>query len=743
MPDEEATASPTGIRAASSAADGRRAAGRHLAAVAALFLALAIVFTWPLATRPGSLMTAQPFGDPLLNAWSLAGGADRLPRGLSQFWTGLFYYPYRDTLAYSEHLLGITVFTAPVQWVSGNPILAFNLALIGSGVLAGVGTYLLARELTGRTDAALLAGVAFACSPYRVPQIYHLQVLMAGWIPVGMWALHRFFATGSRRALAGFTACFVLQAYSNGYFLYFMSIPVAIVSVHGLWRARGARWRQATALALSALAILAALAPIAAVYLRVKREQGLSRSLGSIVEFAPDIRAYGHISDRLWLWSGVLPVGRPEHELFPGLAIMLLTVVSLLAAARTSRSREAPSDRRLASITRLYAVILLAALVLSLGPSPSLFGWRLPLTGPYGWWMAVMPGLDGLRVPARLAVIVLVALAVLGAAGFAALTRRLGARGRWTAAAVAGAFIAAEGYAGPLAVERFPTPGMATDRAAYEWLARQAKGPMLELPVGGTAISVRHLYQTLVHRNRTVNGYSGYGSPLQDFIGGPPFGELERLDDALTMARTLGIRWLMVHPPLYRDPEQGEALVRGLRSARAHVARLETLAGVAVAELRSLQPSPPRLDPTWQELPPAEFTLAASHNVERLPLLVDGDRATRWLTGVRQQGGEWVEIRFTAPRDVARVRLEMDRRSQGDYPRGLAVEVSLDGEAWTTLFGGGILPLLGPSFATRPAWPAIDIALPPNEARLVRLRTLGQTRVWFWSIHELRVWQRR
>ena len=44
------------------------------------------------------------------------------------FWTGLFFYPYPDTLAYSEHLLGIAIFTAPVQWLTGNPILALNLA---------------------------------------------------------------------------------------------------------------------------------------------------------------------------------------------------------------------------------------------------------------------------------------------------------------------------------------------------------------------------------------------------------------------------------------------------------------------------------------------------------------------------------------------------------------------------------------------------------------------------------------
>ena len=712
--------------------------------IAAVFVGLAIVFTWPLATRPGSLMTAQPFGDPLLNAWILAWGADRLLHGLSGFWTGLFFYPYPDTVAYSEHLLGITVFTAPIQWLSGNPILAFNLALIGSAALAGLGAYLLARDVTGRPDAALLAGVAFACSPYRVPQIYHLQVLTAGWMPLGLWALHRFFATGSRRALAGFTICFVLQACSNGYFLYFMSVPAAIVAVHGLWRARGARLRRAVALGLSALTILAAIAPVAVVYLRVKREQGLSRSLGDIVQFSPDLAAYGHISDRLWLWGGILPAGLYERELFPGLIISVLAAVALVAAIRNRGAAGGPGDAASgSSLLRLYGLILAVALALSLGPRPSLFGWRLPVTGPYGWLMAVMPGLDGLRVPARLVMVVLVALAVLGAAGLALLTARLAPRLRWATAVLVAGGIAAEGYAGPLAVERFPSADMAADRASYEWLAAQPRGPMLELPVGETATSVRHLYRTLTHRNRIVNGYSGYGSALQGFVGGPPFTELARLDDALVMARALGIRWLMVHPPLYADPAQGDALVRALRSSRTHVARVESLAAASVAELRPLRPAGPQADPTWREVPSREIAASSSHNGERLSLLFDGDRDTRWFTGARQRGAEWIELRFPDVRDVARLRLEMGRRSRADYPRGLAVEVSLDGATWTTLFADAILARLALSIVNEPLTPGIDIALPPNQTRMLRLRTLGETRIWFWSIHELRLWQRR
>ena len=75
----------------------------------------------PSPHRAATATIAHPFGDPLLNAWTLAWGADRIRHGFSDFWTGLFFYPYPDTIAYSEHLLGIAIFTAPVQWLTGEP----------------------------------------------------------------------------------------------------------------------------------------------------------------------------------------------------------------------------------------------------------------------------------------------------------------------------------------------------------------------------------------------------------------------------------------------------------------------------------------------------------------------------------------------------------------------------------------------------------------------------------------------
>ena len=46
--------------------------------------------------------------------------------------------------------------------------------------------YLLARELTGRRDAAFLAGLIFAFSPMRALHVSHLQVLAWGWMPIAL-----------------------------------------------------------------------------------------------------------------------------------------------------------------------------------------------------------------------------------------------------------------------------------------------------------------------------------------------------------------------------------------------------------------------------------------------------------------------------------------------------------------------------------------------------------------------------
>ena len=293
---------------------------------------------------------------------------------------------------------------------------------------------------------------------------------------------------------------------------------------------------------------------------------------------------------------------------------------------------------------------------------------------------------------------------------------------------------------GPLPLERFPSADMAGDRAAYEWLATQPPGPMIELPLGDPDPAVRYQFRTLIHGNRIVNGYSGYGSALQDFLRGPPSTEGAGADQ-LAMFRALGLRYVVIHGQLYGDASVAQRVVEDMRARTEHVARTTTRGSVTIVELRSTAPATlPR--PAGAEIPRASLTLSASHNAAALPLAVDGNDATRWLSGTQQDGTEWIQVAFDRPRRPAFLRLVMDRRSFGDYPRRLEIEGSVDGVTFTPLVAGSVLTPLALSLVEQPVSPRIDLRLPPTEVRYLRLRQTGRAvRNWYWSVHEIRVWE--
>jgi hypothetical protein len=137
-------------------------------------------------------------------------------------------------------------------------------------------------------------------------------------------------------------------------------------------------------------------------------------------------------------------------------------------------------------------------------------------------------------------------------------------------------------------------------------------------------------------------------------------------------------------------------------------------------------------------IPLASIRAQASHSANRLRLLFDGDRDSRWLTGAPQSGHEWVRLDLDRSRDVRVIRMQLGTRSFGDYPRDLAIE-AVEDSGTRTLFRGSVLPQLARGVIAGGEYPFIEIVLPSNHARALRLRQLGTTPTLFWSIHELQL----
>jgi hypothetical protein len=115
---------------------------------------------------------------------------------------------------------------------------------------------------------------------------------------------------------------------------------------------------------------------------------------------------------------------------------------------------------------------------------------------------------------------------------------------------------------------------------------------------------------------------------------------------------------------------------------------------------------------------------------------------TRWLTGRPQRGDEWIALQFDRPRDIVRIELQTASRSFGDYPRELVIEATADDGTTTVLPQGSMLVPFGRALAKGGPLPAIVITMPSNRTRTLTIRQVGRVQRWFWSVHELGVWER-
>ncbi len=634
-------------------ADPGRHAGAREALDATLAYALcAMVLTWPLVFRL-SRDVPSDFGDPLLNCWILAWDAEHLlgalggqMGALGGYWNANIYYPHPLALAYSDHLTAQALQILPVYALTKDPLLCYNLLFLSTFVLSGLGMFLFARDLTGSPAAAFLAGLAYGFAPYRMGSIPHLQVLSSAWMPFALLGFRRFFHTRRVAPLAGAAVAWTVQNLSCSYYLIFFTPVLALyvaweMTTRRLWRDRHTLSRVLAAGA----AVVLATTPFVLPYVRLRQLGFAPRSLEETEHFAADVYGYLTADPNLWLWGSLLR-GSPKAEgaLFPGVTILTLAAMGILAAwraARIVRDAAGPTPDRFGPAVR----IVTAALVVSSGTLVALLlGWslRLPLLkitsfdrvflliaalsaallvlsararqtarrwtaspvailtlltlfavvmsfGPriysrerliedqnlYALFYRFVPGFDGLRVPARFAMIVALGLAALAAYGAAAIGR--GRRGVMVIT-VACALIILESIAVPM-----PMNGNATDfrqpalaplpdvvavesiPPVYRFVAElPASAALVELPLGGVGYELRYMFYSTSHWRPLVNGYSGsapeaYGllsERLKDLAGRP--------EAAWTALAGSGATHAIVHEGAYTDL-RGIGISRWLR----------------------------------------------------------------------------------------------------------------------------------------------------------------------------------
>ena len=753
----------------------RRPAGAAGAA-AALYFLLTIALTWPLALHPGSRV-ANDLGDSLLNMFLFDWNARVLPL-TARWWSLPQFYPIPGATAFSEHLLGLAPITTPVLWLTHNPLLAYNAAFFLSFPLCALAAHLLCYELSRRHDAAFVAGLAYGFSPYRMSQFSHVQVLSAYWIPLALLGLHLFLRRHQWRWAALFAASWCLQALACGYYLFYLSVLAGLWLLWFATPARTLRkfWKVLAAWGIAGAALL----PVALGYWKYQHAYGLRRWPDEIEAFSADVASLLTAPSNLRLWGWLHVVERPESRLFPGLTIPLLVAAGVMlawtAAARQSHARLRAPRILLAAAAivagiaatplvfgpwrleigglRLLSVgtpqkpfsiaVLLAAAALALhpavragwqrrsplafytigaavmwlfclGPSPTLMNAPVLYKAPYSW-LLMLPGADGVRVPARFWILATACAAVAAGLAWVRVSARV-PRFRALLPVALGGLILLEAWPDRLPLLDPPSLRPASTRASAR----------LELPVQ-PAHDLVALYRAIEHRRPVINGYSGYFAPhywaMQHL--------LERHDPrVLDYLSTLGAIEVVVD----RDQDSGEAWSTYV-AAHPHAESVRRDPAFTVYRIARSTGAYALPALAGRSLPIA--AIRASVNDGAVGRMTDNDRITRWDSGGPQAPGNELTVDLGASRRVQGIEMQI-AGFVADFPRELTVDLSDDEVTWRQAWSG---PTGFTAFVAALEAPlTIPLRLPVDAApaRYVRLRQHAQEAVYYWSIAELRV----
>jgi hypothetical protein len=586
---------------------GRSNKSARSASALVVYLLLAIVLTHPLWLHLADAVPSD-IGDPLLNAWTLAWDAHALLSDPLHLFDANIFYPLSNTLAYSEHLLASALLMLPLQGITGEPLLAYNVDLLLSFALSGLGMYLLCLRWTGLRCAAFLAGLAFAFAPYRLAAISHLQLLTLQWLPFTLlaleWLLERtsredgelprpgrsiqphppipspqveegeqcFSPSVSQRGtlLPGvlFVLFGTLQMLSSWYLAVFSVLVLGLYALAWLVTTRPCREvvRRAVWLLGCGAVVAAVIAPVAMRYVGVlpqleaarpaEMAAALAARPGDFLAAAPFLRLVGPWTEALRERQGFTE----ENTLYPGILSSLLALLAMavtLLGGFSSRKGRTSVAWRLAALTSVLVVTV-----------------ALTLEGPYLALIELVPALRVIRAPGRWMMPATLALAGLAGYALAWMQAQLaeqpngGGRRRHVTivfGALTGVLLVAEAFAVPFPLARV---GSTPDLPSVYHVLRQltltsgeSRGAVIELPMHVAPApeypEARRMLASQLGWWGLVNGYSGFTPRRQLGLG-------QRLDGfpspgAMAQLRELGasgVRYLVVHSteaPFNRD----------------------------------------------------------------------------------------------------------------------------------------------------------------------------------------------
>jgi hypothetical protein len=537
----------------------RRCPRRTLLAIGAIYALAVILMTLPATFQLPHKLIGNNVDDWIFywNNWWLERA---IAEGRNWFYCPYTFYPQGANLVAHSFSFLNSLLAIAIKPLVG-PIAAYNLTLLFGLWVSAVGMFLLARELTGQTLPALLAGFVFAFAPYHLSQaLAHPHLGSIHWWPFYILFLRRTLI--SRRALdAAWAGLFAALTFWSGFQL---AVLLAVwTALYVGWHIlRGAKHASSLprVLGLATLAGAIALALSAPLLVPIVKESHRLIEEARVDEGTlsqTDLLAY-LLPPTYHPLLGAQTAAGYERFATNKVAMPYLgyTLVGLALAALLARRKESAFWL----ISALLWIVLAAGSALRFNGAVQA---GIPL--PYRFIGQLFP-ISTIRAPDRFNLLVTISLAILAGLGAAHVARKR----RWLLVPIS--LLAVFEYLCAPFPAWDPLPGS----AFFAEMARdESQYGVIDYPMGYTPSKLWLYYQTL-HGKPTVEGHiSRYTAddyafiasnsllrsfyqvaeqpvrlPEGTFAGGPP-----SLGPALQALRAAGVRYIIFHKP-YADAAQ-------------------------------------------------------------------------------------------------------------------------------------------------------------------------------------------
>jgi hypothetical protein len=447
--------------------------------------------------------------------------------------TNFLFYPEGTSLlyhAFTFYNLWLTFLLRQFMSI----IAAYNLLMLSTFVLSGLGAFLLIRYLTRSNWIALVGGFIFAFNPWHlVRSLHHLNLAALQFIPFFVLFFIKAVRTRRMRDMILALVFFLLNALCSWNYLifclYFMGFGYIYLAIR-----RHRIWLKDVALRIVTIAVggFIFLSPwLVPMMLTGLKSPGMAGEghawlVGDLAGFLVPYKY--HLLSKV----GIIDTINSTYTGNVWESTVYLGLVAVLLIAFTYR--------RIRSSAAKYVIGGLSFMILTMGAHIHVLGKTIPVSLPYRF-IAAIPFLSGVRAPGRNVVFVYLFLAILVSLALTQVLRSASSRRtRIIVVSVVSLLLFADYYT---VCRNYYTPQIPACYAALEKTGEQYG--ILDLPSGYGEVNRYMFYQTY-HHLPIVQGWTSrrIGRTLIDTLD---LNNLEHQKAQLTSSR---VKYVVIHKNL-------------------------------------------------------------------------------------------------------------------------------------------------------------------------------------------------